>query len=62
MKELYCRPMIFGDTKAIQSIVRDITIRRDVEGDLKKVMNEVATTIVPITDGVGVRSKLRKKF
>ncbi len=52
--ELYCHPIIFGEIEAIQSIVRDITSRRDVERKLKEVMNEVSTPIVPVSQGIAV--------
>jgi rsbT co-antagonist protein RsbR len=52
--ELYCHPVIFGEKKAIQSIVRDITSRKEAERKLKQVMNEVTTPIVPVSDGIAV--------
>ncbi|OMP67772.1 ATP-binding protein [Domibacillus epiphyticus] len=29
--ELYCHPVIFGDKKAIQTVFRDVTVRKDTE-------------------------------
>ena len=52
--ELYCHPILFGETKAIQSIVRDITSRRHVEKKLKNVLNEISTVVVPISAGIAV--------
>lgn len=52
--ELYCHPVTFGDTKAIQSILRDITTRKTAEQKLKQVMSEVATPIVPVSKGIAV--------
>ncbi|WP_226035116.1 PAS domain S-box protein [Aquibacillus saliphilus] len=52
--ELYCHPVIYGETKAIQSIIRDITPRREAESKLEQVMSEVATPIVPVYDGIAV--------
>ncbi len=48
--DLYCHPVDYGDSKAIQTIIRDITPRKNVERDLIKVM----TPIVPIYDGIAV--------
>ncbi|WP_416150355.1 PAS domain S-box protein [Salipaludibacillus sp. HK11] len=52
--ELYCHPVMFGQTEAIQSIMRDITPRKEAENNLKKVMNEIATPIVPVSEGIAV--------
>lgn len=52
--ELYCHPVQFGDTKAIQSIIRDITGHKQAERELTELKNEIATPIVPIVDGVAV--------
>jgi rsbT co-antagonist protein RsbR len=52
--ELYCHPVKFGETKAIQSIIRDITSRKDAERKLRKIMNKVATPIVPVSQGIAV--------
>lgn len=52
--DVYCHPVQFGDTEAIQSIVRDITDLKEVERKLFKLKNEVATPIVPVMDGIAV--------
>ncbi|MBY6036888.1 PAS domain S-box protein [Fictibacillus nanhaiensis] len=52
--ELYCHPVQFGQQKAVQSILRDITPRIEAEKKLKKLMNEVSTPIVPVSDGISV--------
>lgn len=52
--ELYCHPVMFGEKKAIQSILRDITPRKETERKLKKVIGEVSTPIVPVADGIAV--------
>lgn len=52
--ELYCHPVMFGETEAIQSILRDITPRKVAEKKLKQVKNEVATPIVPVYEGIAV--------
>lgn len=52
--ELYCHPVIFGEVPAIQSILRDITPRRNAEQKLKKVINEIGMPIVPVFDGIAV--------
>lgn len=52
--ELYCHPVQFGDTEAIQSIIRDITDYKEAERELTQLKHEIATPIVPIVDGVAV--------
>ncbi|MBH0228899.1 PAS domain S-box protein [Halobacillus sp. KCTC 3957] len=52
--ELYCHPVLFGKTKAIQSIIRDITPRKETERRLKKVIGEVSTPLVPVADEIAV--------
>ncbi|RNF39838.1 PAS domain S-box protein [Planococcus salinus] len=52
--DLYCHPVQFGETEAIQSIVRDITNLKETERKLTKLKNEIATPIVPIADGIAV--------
>ncbi|ALC89241.1 histidine kinase [Bacillus sp. FJAT-18017] len=55
--ELYCHPIKIGDTKAIQTYVRDITNKKELE-NMKKEMNteldELASTIVPLLGGIAV--------
>ncbi|MEC5425733.1 PAS domain S-box protein [Virgibacillus sp. C22-A2] len=52
--ELYCHPVEFGETKAMQSILRDITPQRKAEKRLRQVIREVATPIVPVHEGISV--------
>ncbi|WP_183040940.1 PAS domain S-box protein [Salipaludibacillus neizhouensis] len=52
--ELYCHPVNFGDRQAIQSIIRDITSRKESEKKLKRLISEVATPIVPVFEGIAV--------
>lgn len=52
--ELYCYPVQYGETVAIQSIIRDITMQKKTERDLMQLKNEVSTPIVPIIDGLAV--------
>lgn len=52
--ELYCHPVIYGNKKAIQSILLDITAQKTAERELKRVMNEVGTPVVPVSEGVAV--------
>lgn len=52
--ELYCYPVEYGDTTAIQSIIRDVTVQKKTERDLLQLKNEVSTPIVPIIDGLAV--------
>ncbi|TLS36244.1 PAS domain S-box protein [Pseudalkalibacillus caeni] len=52
--ELYCHPCKFGDKDAIQSILRDITSRKEAEKKLKQVMTEISTPVVPVSEGIAV--------
>ncbi len=52
--ELYCHPVVYGETKAIQSIVRDITPRKEAQRKLKQVIDEVSIPIVPVFEGIAV--------
>jgi PAS domain S-box-containing protein len=52
--ELYCHPARIGDTKAIQTYVRDITNRKESEKEHKKQINELSATVVPLLDGIAV--------
>jgi rsbT co-antagonist protein RsbR len=55
--ELYCHPIKIGDTKAIQTYVKDITEKKQqekVQIELNKEINELASTIVPILEGIAV--------
>ncbi|XQY93789.1 PAS domain S-box protein [Metabacillus sp. HB246100] len=48
--ELFCHPVIFGESEAMQSIIRDITPRKEAERKLIEVM----TPIVPVSKNVAV--------
>lgn len=52
--ELYCHPVIFGDKRAIQTTLRDITKRKEAEKHHKREINEVSAPIVPVFDGISV--------
>lgn len=55
--ELYCHPIKIGDTKAIQSYVRDITKRKlqeKIQNNIKKHINELSSAIVSLMDGIAV--------
>ncbi|WP_026692006.1 PAS domain S-box protein [Peribacillus kribbensis] len=55
--ETNCSPFLYEDKKAIQSVVRDITKRKEIERTLKKVSKEINTLsapVVPILEGVAV--------
>ena len=52
--DLYCHPVPFGETEAIQSIIRDITDRKEAERKVLKLKNEIAAPIVPVIDGIAV--------
>ncbi len=55
--ELNCNPVMFGDRKAIQSVLRDITKRKEVERQHQKMLkeiNEISAPIVPVLEGIAV--------
>ncbi|WP_142828521.1 PAS domain S-box protein [Planococcus soli] len=52
--ELYCSPVEYGNTTAIQSIVRDMTAQKKIARELLQLKKEVSTPIVPIIDGLAV--------
>lgn len=55
--ELYCHPLKIGETKAIQSVIKDITEKREVEKrniETIREINALATTLVPLFKGVVV--------
>lgn len=56
--ELYCHPIMLGTNKqAIQTYVRDITVRKENEKtheDMVKEINELSATIVPIMNNAAV--------
>jgi PAS domain S-box-containing protein len=55
--ELYCHPIKIGETKAIQTYVKDITERKKQEKlqyELNIQINELASKIVPLLEGIAV--------
>jgi rsbT co-antagonist protein RsbR len=55
--ELYCHPIKIGETKAIQTYVKDITERKQQEKEQKEMnrqINELASNIVPLIEGIAV--------
>jgi len=55
--ELYCHPVMIGETKAIQTYVRDITRKKEFEkeqDEMKKQINELASTVVPVFEGIAI--------
>ncbi|KKI93571.1 histidine kinase [Bacillus sp. SA1-12] len=55
--ELYCHPVLIGNTKAIQTYVRDITERKIAEKkqlELSKQINDLSSTLVPLLNGIAV--------
>jgi rsbT co-antagonist protein RsbR len=52
--ELYCHPVVFGNKRAIQTALRDITKRKEKEKQHKREINEVSTPLVPVFDGISV--------
>lgn len=55
--ELYCHPVQIGVTKAIQTYVRDITVRKETERKQREIMkeiNELSATLVPVLNGIAI--------
>ncbi|MFC2948089.1 PAS domain S-box protein [Virgibacillus sediminis] len=55
--ELYCHPVKIGDTKAIQTYVRDITEKKLAEKkqrEITKEIHELSSTLVPLFDGIAI--------
>ncbi|WP_270180875.1 PAS domain S-box protein [Alkalihalobacillus sp. CinArs1] len=52
--ELYCHSVVYGDVAAIQTIIRNITTRKDAERKYKRIYNEIGMPIVPVFDGIAV--------
>ncbi|UOQ86798.1 PAS domain S-box protein [Gracilibacillus salinarum] len=48
--ELFCHPVMYGDTEAIQSTIRDITEKKRLEKELHKVM----MPFVPVKEGIAI--------
>ncbi len=54
---LYCHPVLLGNTKAIQTYVRDITERKATEKKQKEIINQIndlSSILVPLMDGIAV--------
>ncbi|RKL66531.1 histidine kinase [Salipaludibacillus neizhouensis] len=55
--ELYCHPIKIGETRAIQTYVKDITERKqheNVQYEMNIQINELASKIVPLLEGIAV--------
>jgi rsbT co-antagonist protein RsbR len=55
--DLYCHPAPIGERKAIQSIVWDITARKEAEKkqkQMQKQINELSATLVPFSNRISV--------
>ncbi|MDV2685655.1 PAS domain S-box protein [Alkalihalophilus lindianensis] len=55
--ELYCHPIKIGETKAIQTYVKDITERKQqekVQYEMNIQINELASRIVPLIEGIAI--------
>lgn len=55
--ELYCHPIKIGETRSIQTYVKDITARKQQEiaqYEMNMQINELASKIVPLIEGIGV--------
>lgn len=55
--ETICTPVFYKGKKAIQSFVREITQRKEIERELEKVSKEInalSAPVLPILDGVAV--------
>lgn len=55
--DLYCHPAPLADKRAIQSIVWDITARKENEKKQKQMLkqiNELSATLVPFSNGISV--------
>lgn len=55
--ELYCHPIRIGDTKAIQTYIRDLTEQKKqqyMQNKINKQLDELASNVIPIDRGIGV--------
>lgn len=55
--ELYCHPIKIGETKAIQTYVKDITGRKQqekIQYEMNSQINELASKIVPFLNGIAI--------
>lgn len=52
--ELYCHPFEFEGKRAVLSVLRDISAKKDLERQLMNKIHEYSTPIVPLLDGISV--------
>ncbi|WP_017726096.1 PAS domain S-box protein [Halalkalibacterium ligniniphilum] len=55
--ELNCHPFTFGKRKAIQTVIRDITVRKEAERRHQEVLreiNELSAPVVPLLEGIAI--------
>lgn len=55
--EVNCNPIIYGNKRVIQSVLRDITARKEAEAkhqELIKEINAVSAPLVPVSKGVSI--------
>ncbi|MFC7786424.1 PAS domain S-box protein [Rossellomorea sp. GCM10028870] len=55
--ELYCHPLMIGNTQAIQTYVHDITEKKEREkkqSEMVAEINELSATLVPLLDDIAV--------
>ncbi|MFD6211400.1 STAS domain-containing protein [Peribacillus sp. NPDC060253] len=52
--ELYCLPVQYGNKRALQTTIRDISTRKEIERHHKREINKVSAPIVPVYDGISV--------
>jgi PAS domain S-box-containing protein len=52
--ELYCHPFEFEGNRAILSVFRDISVKKELERQLTYKIHEYSTPIVPLLDGISV--------
>lgn len=55
--EVNCTPIVYKNERAIQSVLRDITPRKEAERkhkELIKEINSVSAPIVPVSDGISI--------
>jgi rsbT co-antagonist protein RsbR len=52
--ELYCHPFEFEGKRAVLSVFRDISVKKELERQLTYKIHEYSTPIVPLLDGISV--------
>lgn len=55
--EVNCSPIVFRNERAIQSVLRDITLRKEAERKQKELVteiNSISAPIVPVSNGVSI--------